>query len=140
MVKIWRWFFLLGVFGDCISCSTIQPALVDFFPFYRRGISWWFDACGLGIFVTSDIKRICICQKKKKKWELSGRLSENSSKISNRIPTIMLVHLKFCCPWNDCQHPENPNWTYNYIYNQITILFSWYASRAWLLKLYQIKA
>ena len=78
--------------------------------------------------------------KKKINWELSGRLSENSSKISNRIPTIMLVHLKFCCPWNDCQHPENPNWTYNYIYNQITILFSWYASRAWLLKLYQIKA
>ena len=79
---------------------------VDSFPFYRRGISSWFDACGLGIFFSSsDNKWLCICPKQY--WELSGRLSENSS--TNK--TSLLVHLKFCCPLNDCQHPENPNWT-----------------------------
>ena len=44
------------------------------------------------------LKEYVFLKKKKINWELSGRLSENSSKISNRIPTIMLVHLKFCCP------------------------------------------
>ena len=69
--------------------------------------SSWFDACGLWeYFFLQIINDYVFVQN-----NIGSQVEDLSENLSTN-KTSLLVHLKFCCPWNDCQHPENPNWTY----------------------------